>query len=80
METTISKIANFAKIINSRLVARIRDEITPNCLETIFLPIKYVKNAQSVPYKATGNLAVNSFIAPKIPNDKHSPQKYRGGF
>ena len=78
--TTISRMANFASITNSIVVARIIALTKPYLLDTTFLPIKYIKNVQSVPYKATGNLALNSFTCPNSANDRHSPQKYNGGF
>ena len=80
VDTTISSIANFESIKNSRDVASIKAATTPYVLDTIFFPIKYVIKQPKVPYKATGNLAVNSLILPKTANDRHSPQKYSGGF
>ena len=77
---TISRIANFASIRNSKDVASINDDTTPNALDTIFLPRTYIIKQLSVPYSATGNLAVASVIFPHNANDKHSLQKYRGGF
>ena len=75
VETTISRIANFAKIKNSKLVAKIKEAITPYALETIFRPITYTKKQQAIPYNATGNLAVNSLTSPNILNERHSLQK-----
>ena len=58
----------------------ISDDTTPKLRETILFPRKYVAKHVNIPHIATGNLAVASVILPQSANDKHSLQKYRGGF
>ena len=79
-DTTISSIASLESITYSRLVARIKEEMTPYVRDIIFFPIKYTRKQIDIPQKQTGNLAVNSFIFPNKAKDKHSFQKYKGGF
>ena len=71
----MSSIANFARITNSILVARINAEIAPNFLDTSFLPVKYNRKQVNIPYNATGKRALNSLITPQNQNEIHSPQK-----
>ena len=64
--STISKIATCDKIKKNVLESRIIELYSPNFLDRIFLPKKYVKNTRKADNIAIGNLTTNGENVPNI--------------